>query len=72
MSLAHEGSTPSSGTKICKYAKRGGENMSNLEIIAKTIGYHFWHPESDQQAIELGLEAAEKIVKELERNEKHN
>ena len=42
--------------------------MSNneIEIIAKAIGYHFWKPESDDEAISCGMDCAREVLNMLD------
>lgn len=36
-----------------------------IEIIAKAIGYHFWKPANDQDAVDCGMDCAKDIIKAL-------
>ena len=40
--------------------------MDKFEIIARAIGYHFWHCESDAEAIRCGWDVARVIMKDLD------
>jgi len=46
--------------------------MSELEIIAKIIGYHFWQCKNDKEAIELGMDCAKEIIKALKEKKRGN
>jgi hypothetical protein len=37
------------------------KKLTEKEIIAWVIGNHFWYPENDKQAIQVGMECAEKV-----------
>src|SRR5262249_24528298 len=49
---------------LCALADLEGV-VSDLEIIARVIGYWFWHAKSDAEAECLGIDCAIEIIKVL-------
>ena len=44
----------------------------DLLIIARVIGYHFFRPDSDEEAIQCGKDCATEVMEKLEENEEKN
>ena len=52
--------------------KQKGRKMTRLEIIAQIIGYHFFKPDSDEEAVQCGKDCAIEIIEKLEEVEEKN
>lgn len=44
-------------------------NREQIEIIATTIGHHFWNCQTDAEAAFCGMDCTKKIIEALENEE---